>query len=395
MNCSSRQYALILILLIACADQKSEVVGIECSNAVNLVTLEAVDTLNINVPSLAFPRYDQLFLYEDILYCLKTRSYKFDLFDLWDQKFIRSIELDPNFVQNLGAFYVHNPDSIFITQELTYVVLLNDSGDVVDRFDLGDAPLSWIGSFDVPEYFFYSRSPASLCYNANRKSLIVTFTSPEIWYYKKRRNFQMHGSYNIAEKKWERTFGSLPEPYSTDEIAYPFIVSNPYCLSLGDTSYVTFPMNPNIFVYNNLTGKMTRVVCGNSELLELADPYSYSQIENRELELSFVKTKGWYGTLQYHSDLKMFSRTLALNAYHSASDDIKKETEVIFFDKNLVRIGSHVFVKNGPYAGVGGEGFSVGFATPDGFIGSFKKEHYTSDDQFRYAVKFKIVMNTE
>jgi len=63
--------------------------------------------------------------------------------------------------------------------------------------------------------------------------------------------------------------------------------------------------------------------------------------------------------------------------------------------KGGITKGSHLFDRNGPYAGVGGEGFSAGFATPDGFVGSFKKEHYISDDQFRYAVKFKIVMNTE
>lgn len=385
------KWVSVIVVALSCActaGHESEVL-FECPEAISKVRLVVVDTLDITVPEDAFPYYDQVFLHGKILYGLKAGRYKFDLFNLEQKAYLRSIQLDPNFVQNLGAFYVHNTDSIFITEELTFVLLVNDSGEIIDRFDLGRAPLSWTGSFETPEYFFFSKSRAGIYYNAARKNLVVTFTSPEIWYYKKRSHFQMHGVYNIQEKKWVSVFGQLPEPYSTYGVAYPFMLSNPYCLSLGDTSYVTFPMSKDIFVYHTITGKLIRRVCGDSDFLTLAKPYNYSQIENLELEREFLMTSGWYGPLQWHEKKKIFSRTLILNAKSNSQDD-KREKAIIFFDKNLRRIGQHLFDQHGTFAGVGGEGFSFGFATPNGFVGSLKKNYYSSDDQLRYTIKFEI-----
>ncbi|MCS6973330.1 MAG: DUF4221 domain-containing protein [Cyclobacteriaceae bacterium] len=372
-------------LLVACKEKE---ITPECSDFTEGATLIVQDTISISIPSTGFPTYTQLFLYKDsLLYCLKLGTEKLDIYNIFQNAYVKSISLDPNFVQNLGAFFVHTTDSIFITQELTYVLLINDRGEIVDRYDLGHAPLSWTGSFDVPEYFFFAGSQAGLYYNSKRKDLVVTLTSPEIWYYENRSSFGLHGTYNILTKTWKCVFGLLPGVYARQNVAYPFILSNPYCLSIGDTSYVSFPMDHNLYVYNNQSGDLLKVVCGAARNFQIAEPFPYSELDDLERQRNFLMTNGWYGALQYHRGVKLFSRTLVRN-----SQDVnnERETAVIFFNQNLKRIGEYVFRKSGPFQGVGGDGYSVGFPTASGFYGSLKSKFHKSDDELRYSIKFLI-----
>lgn len=383
-------FFISLLWVFTCCKQVTEVPVTEpCTSTDDLVTIVAIDTLKIEVPPEAFPFYNQLFLKDNILYCLKDGSYRLDLYNLEKRSFYRSIQLDPNFVNNLGAFYVHSEDSIFITQELTEVLLLNDQGIVVDRFDLGNAPVKWTGSFDMPEYFFYSHSLAGIYFNSSKKLLTVTLTSPEIWHYKNRANFQMHGTYDITRRVWVNTFGYLPGYYQQEGIALPFILSNPYCLVVGDTNYVTFPVDPNIYVFD-AGGQLIRSVCAEGKL-PLPQPYDYDRVDDLDLERNFLLENGWYGKLNYHSALSIFTRTYVLPSGHATgSDSYSSSTGIVFLDRNLNKIGDYIFEKSMPFSGVGGEGYSKGFATPVGFIGSFKPEYYTNDDQLRYAVRFII-----
>lgn len=364
------------------------------------------DTLNIETPKQSFPifEYNQV-IDERLLVCYKRGSYKIEVFDIENQTHLKTISLDPNILGQIGSFYVHNLDSMFFTKEPTELLMINQTGQLAKKWQLDNAPINWSlthkeNENEAPLYYFPNITQSIHGYDKISHRIFINLTHIDIWYFGERKDFKLHGVFDLENNRWNILYGHLPNIYAIKDgqkVMYPFHLSQPFCLVKGDSSIVSFPLDHYIYVYNNKTGELLSKHCTNSKNIKtLGKPLAYEA--DMQQQANFSITSPHYGQINYHAKAKTYSR-LYLHGEELKNQDgtVKrlsdKRLSVIFFNENFQVIGEHFFDKNDEYDRLGGTK-NHAIALSDGFLAVKKEKKMQNDNYLYYCSYLKIVNNS-
>ena len=359
--------------------------------------------ISIIVPANSFPEFTHTQVYDNrFLYGYKEGANRIEIFDIILQKHLKSISIDQNFISNLGNFFVHKPDSIFFAKTQSSVVLINDNGKIINQWNLESAPLGWVlpneaKSTSAPLTFFFTSGKSIVSYSPTNHRIYLNFASPDLWYFKDRLTAKLCATYNISTRKWVATFGQMLGVYKqTIGYRYPFVLSLPQMCVLGDTSIVSFPLNHNVQIYNNKTGKLLSEACIGSRFLKQL-PSPLNEEGDAQQERNFLVTSSYYGDISFHKSVGLFSRVVVLPQDLKNSDGTlkrfyQKESSVILFDKNYKIVGEFKFDKAKGFLRAGSTHYVDNvIRLDDGFLGTRQSDLNKNDDTLAVSTHYKIV----
>jgi hypothetical protein len=378
----------------------------ECAYQANL-HLIVKDTLSIETPKQSFPIFEYNQIMDSIyLVCYKRGSYRIEVFDIKKQNHLKTISLDPNMLGDIGSFYVHNLDSIFFTKEPTELLMINQAGQLVRKWQLDNAPINWSltqkeNENEAPLYYFPNITQSIHGYDRASHRIFINLTNIDIWYFDERKDFKLHGVFDLENNKWNILYGHLPNIYANrggQKLMYPFHLSQPFCLIKGDSSIVSFPLDHYIYIYNNRSGELLSKYCTNSKGVKmLGKPLAYEA--DSQQQANFSITSPHYGQINYHAKAKTYSRLyLHGEALKNQDGTIKrlsdKRLSVIFLNEHFQVVGEHFFDRNDDYDRLGGTK-NHAIALSDGFLAVKKEKKMQTDNYLYYSSYLQIVNNKE
>ncbi|WP_198034435.1 hypothetical protein [Dyadobacter tibetensis] len=362
----------------------------------------AIDTISISVNDSMPTVYDKVQIAKDkYLIGRSKKNYRLDIYDLEVGKFIKSIIIDKNFVPNMVSFYVYTMDSIFVAQDPYTISLVNSSGNVINKWVLDNAPINWKLDeiINTPLYYFDTDRENINFFDPKTGNIHLTLTNTDIYYFSDREKFKLHNTFNIHTKKWGIPFGKIEAAYSGDserEKQYLPFQSHPFCVVLGDSSFVSYPMSHKVSIYNNKTGLLLNENCVSSKYIEkLPPPIDYET--NPQTERNFFVSTSLYGSLNYHNKLGVFSR-IALHEQPEKlpsgklNSHLNKTVSVILFNKKLEKLDEFILDRESQLSSFGDpQSLFVSYPTSNGFIGALKERVVTSESEFRHSIRFKFL----
>lgn len=377
-----------LVLLLACEKNRPSL------HKEDSLALKLADSLLISIDSEVLPRYPEVFLFKDsILY--GRNGLDFYTFDLKKEQYLRSFSVDPNFKSDIAGFYVATPDSIFLASEPKVLSLINSNGQILKTWRLPEDRLG--PKYDGYDINYFSRWVQPIQYVDQKSSLIhLSFTNVDIWFFDDKNNYPGHGVFDFKHGNWLSEFGIYPDSYFEKGIKYPHVYTTPSVLAVDSITYISYPLDHYIYLFNNLTGSFIRKAQIQSNYLqETTEPLAF---ENNDLQAEryFIIQSGYYGDLNYHKEIKKFTRIVRHNnelylANEKLNKPQNKELSVLVMDDSLNVLLEAPMVNFDKLAGFGGDRrLSAGLATSDGFIGTEKYDDFSSEDLLYYNLKFII-----
>jgi len=219
-------------------------------------------------------------------------------------EYIKTILLeDPVFNGSINGIKLHTKDSIFIIKNDPFtLVLINDVGDVINVWNVGDAPLNWDYSND---YYFSGSNFQKPIVSGN--TIYLPITPLDYFYHDDRDNINLFFSYDLKERKWKDFFGAADDFYLTkDRIDLPFDYTVPSITYAFNYILITYPLSSFIFKFN-LDGEMTQKICVSSKFIT-----QFSKPPKRESDIqqtiNYLRSAPFFGPLHYHSKVNVFSR---------------------------------------------------------------------------------------
>lgn len=391
---------VISVLLFGCRERDISKCLDPCSStAEEQYTLSLVEKVEIFVPPDAESEGDQFFVFKDSVLFLSSEKDRYSLhcFDIINKKYLRTIRVDRNFMSEPGGFYCHSIDSIYLNQNMPPATcLINSSGQILKKWDLSTAPIGWKSpNPDVLEYLF-----AGFTYNrpilVGNKMLLVTLNDVDIWYYGNRASHKNQGLFNLASGKWEHVFGDYSCIFiNSDNVMYPFFLSQPYLTVKENYAYVSYPVSHEVKVYDWRNGAMIKELCMAEPTLKISAPLNYDDAENdTQLRRNLIAETGYYGRLYFHNKARLFSRLVIFqqqlrDVEGKINSPADKESAVLLFDEEGKNVGIYMFRKESPFTVTNGEIIPL----DDGMLVSVKNRG--SDNEFFYKGHFKIIKKTE
>jgi hypothetical protein len=377
-----------LLLLPACANEELSWHKEDSS------ALKIVDSLLISIDSTVLTRYPEVFLFKDSLLYGRSGS-DFYTFDLKKERYLRSFSVDPNFISDIAGFYVATPDSIFLASEPRVLYLIDSNGQLLKKWPLPEGQLSpKYDGYDINYFSWWVKPIQSV--DLHRGQIHLSFTNFDIWFFDDKNNYPGHGVFDFRNGNWLSEFGIYPDSYFEKGIKYPHVYTTPSVLAVDSITYISYPLDHYIYLFNNLTGRFIKKAQIQSNYLqETTEPLAF---ENNDLqaERNFIIQSGYYGELNYHKEINKFTRIVRHNnelylANEKLNKPQNKGLSVLVMDDSLNVLFEAPMGNFERLAGFGGDRrLSAGLATSDGFIGTEKYDDFSSEDLLYYNLKFII-----
>lgn len=290
-------------------------------------------------------------IYNDtiLITLIKEKPGVLGLFDIKNGKYLRKIEVAADVFREdrVTTFYVHNLDSIFfLSSSALNVNIVNGNGSILKTWtyqDLGiNPPGIFIYPYFLPQYRPIYQSKLGLLHI----SLIPAFFTTKEGF----ESTPLQSVINLKENAVKLKYGP-PEGVMKlkSKRNYPADLSFPYSLVIGDTTYVSFPMDHFVYVYNNTTGNLLfKSLTSSRAVRELPLPLPEESIKDTQETWNFRVQTPFYEPLYFHEKANLFSR--AIHHPQSLKDDMgllnagkNRLTSVIILDKNMKIVGETIF----------------------------------------------------
>ncbi|MBK8292091.1 MAG: DUF4221 family protein [Flammeovirgaceae bacterium] len=351
-----RYYLLIFVygLIISCNKEKNITELASLLTAPNADFRDSLDIiLNIEVKIKADSNFTYLrpTIFSDtiLLAYVKEKENIISIFNLKTKSHVRDFEISP-LIQNrdkYSTFYIHNLDSIFmLTSNNTSIYLLNGNGGLIkswSSFDLGiTPPNTYIFPYFLPQHSIYFNSKTNLVY----ASLIPG-------YFPTSSNFEdvpQQVVFNLASNIIKLKYGP-PEGVMKmkGDLVFPGDLSFPYSLTINEATYISYPLDHFVYIYNNETGILVekKAVCS-SEIKNFPFPLPSEMIKDTQAMWNFRVQTPFYEPLNYHSKVKLFTRAVhhpqeLKEMSGKLNTGKRRRTSVIILDSTLQIIGETFF----------------------------------------------------
>lgn len=285
-------------------------------------------------------------------------------------KYVRTVQLGPEFEGDISSLLVHSPDSIFFLKNDPFQLILANHGGVVQKvWSLADAPLK--GRYRE-EYYFSARNDQKPNLNGHR--VYIPIMIMDYFSRNDRGEIPRFVSYDLTKNTWGQPFGIPGGMYQTDDkIDVPDDFAAPMLVRANDQLWVTFPLDHRIYRYD-LTGTLLETICAESEYLKgwLRPPGLDSDIQQ---QTNYLLTAPFFGPLHFHAEIGLFTRVLFHETELQRGDGTlvqfsDRHRSIQYFDRNMNFLHEHLLDrKAGLFPGqywVTGTGFVVSYIRSSG-----------------------------
>lgn len=231
------------------------------------------------------------------------------ILNLKDETFIKTIKI-PDFIsknREIDNISVQSSDSIFfIFHGSTEFLLINSSGSVIQKWSSKElqnhqreTPVTVQANFNLQKNYIDWD-----------KEIIHCIVSEEgVYDFLGRQNINRHGVFDLKNKSWKYFYGEYKGILKEkgNKLAYFYDMQSPYQCIVGNRNYITYPIDPSVYIYNNKSGECI----GNKTLIEkklqtIRRPISLKSDDRKFREVKI--NSDYYGPLVYHKKLNLFSR---------------------------------------------------------------------------------------
>lgn len=285
-------------------------------------------------------------------------------------KYVRTVQLGPEFEGDICSLLVHSPDSIFFLKNDPFQLILTNHNGVVQKvWSLADAPLP--GRYSEEYYFSTRNDQKPIVYG---HTVYIPIMIMDYFSRKDRGKIPRFVSYDLTKNTWGQPFGIPSGMYQTDDkIDVPDDFAAPMLVRANDQLWVTFPLDHRIYRYD-LTGTLLETICTGSKYLTgwLQPPGLDSDIQQ---QTNYLLTAPFFGPLHYHAEIALFSRVLFHETELQRPDGTlvqfsDRHRSIQYFDRNMNFLHEHLLdSKAGLFPGqywVTGTGFVVSYIRSSG-----------------------------
>lgn len=397
-------FKLFIILLVnfGCSEKRDFLIN-KClqPNTNNILIKNVSSNLIVNDTLPTFYTQAKSFMDKYLIGRVGNKN-EIHIWNISNNKVEKVISIDKYLIPNFTNFYVHNLDSIFITQDPYSISLINGKGSVVNKWKLNDIPINWSVSKTAPKvplYYFDNVLGNIDFYDKKTGNLHLTINPTDLFFFDNRKDFKLNYVYNIISKKYVCSFGEFPEAYYFDKkqrsIYLDFLIP-PFSVVVGDSTYLGYPISHEVSIFNNKTGRLINKKCISSINIKTL-PLPIKEYSDFEVQKEFLITSPSYGSIKYHKKIELFSRVVMhsmpyKNKLGKTSKPSERKISVIIFDKNLNQLYEYKIPDNSNAFNFGDPNIPfLSIALSDGFLGSKKLESIKNESEFRHSVIFKII----
>lgn len=345
------KFFLVYIIFVSCNSE------LELRNSLISPEHSVVDSIDLNFSHEVRIKADSLFTFirpttycDTILIALtKGKLGELRLFDIKNGKYLGKIVVDANIFidEKVTTFYVHNLDSIFfLSSNSLNVNIVDGNGSVQKAWTYQDLEIDPPGTLIYP-YFLPQYRPTYFSKSGLMHVCIIPgFFTTKSGY----ETTLLQTVINLKKNRLKLKYGP-PEGVMKlkSERIYPADLSFPYSLVIGDTTYVSFPMDHFVYVYNNTTGNfLFKSAVSSGSVKQLPLPLSAESVKDTQEIWNFRVQTPFYEPLYFHEKSNLFSR--AIHHPQNLKDDMglinsgkNRLTSVVILNRNLKIVGEKVF----------------------------------------------------
>lgn len=336
-------YLALIALLFACTDNYStELARPTCYVENPEAFYEVVDEAIIHIPEENPSKYRisqiQSFPDSSLFAYLGRNTSCIYLYQLETSTFSYKICLDDLRYNQVEDFFVHNLDSIFISLSSVEVGLMNRKGKLLNRWSLIPHDIS---EDAIPDY---SLDPLRKSLYFDGTHLHLTLDPTDLWYREPqdRPKLGMAIEVSSGEKSlYGRQYGIYAQDTELREL--PFIHSYPYLRYYKDTVLISFPFSHESSLYHWESDSALKQFCAASNYLPTLAPLLPPDYDV-QTRIHFEIENGYYGPLEYHESLGLYSRQVEHNMPLKTEDGllrspVSRPRSLLLFNRSLECVG--------------------------------------------------------
>lgn len=238
----------------------------------------------------------------NLYYGLEATENRIDVFTL-DSGFVRSILLTaPEFDQPVVNIMVHTKDSIFLTANDPYkLLLINQHGDLINSWKVNDAPVKWDYA---PDYYHSKRNFQKPI--LSNSFVHIAITPFDFYYHRSRAGMKLFCVYDLKERTWTTLYGHTEGIYTTPDITLPDDFTLPNFVYANGSLWASYPLSAYAYQYNTKGEFIGKKCIGGNAISRIPEPPALDS--DIQQEMNYLLSAPYYGNLSYHSKLKIFSR---------------------------------------------------------------------------------------
>ncbi len=303
------------------------------------------------------------------------------VFDLKKKAFSHKIHLDPHFFkEKIGSFYVHCPDSIFVTgMNYPFVYIISSGGQIIQKFDLTE--MNTYADYIIPSLFPYT----SPYYDSKKKYLYVT-TLPYDWDVLVAKTQFAERVFDLGAERMVAEYASL----STDQAGVlPYDLNTPYRLVTDSTIIISYPARHEIEIYDKEKHELISKKMAGNEQVKLSEPLSLKNNLDEQAFWNYRVTVPFYEPIFYHPKAKCFTRILH-HAQELKPDGVtlnngeERKATLLIFDKEFLLLQAFHFTN-------GSLGVRKSISLPDGLLIAPHEAYWENDNELAFQYYFKLL----
>ena len=303
------------LLFISCVSNENQSDNTNCRNPQIQNTTIFVKEIHIPVDSLQYSHLCNASYYNDSLnlyFGLDNSRNAIDIYDLDQQKYVRSIQIPVGKNLKLTDFYVHNTDSIFLFDKNQYKLLLVDwHGHVKFEKRLDDPFIrelhesGKIGSLE-------SGGSARIVYDAQSKHLffpirpIVTEEANDYL------DYPFLLAYNVAEFKATKVLGRYPPDFIPGNLT-PLVSWIKIVRIKDENILLSFPSSTYLVNLKWRENEISELLCKKSNFIDVGKVKFKGDHQNYSDRIRYRTENGYFSEPVYSSSQKMYYLPVAHN----------------------------------------------------------------------------------
>lgn len=334
------KYVILVFSIASCQSQTDQTNENICVGNIPIVDFQPAADLGIESPESFGGGIRASYIFQDSLaYILPSKPLnKIFIVDLKNTSFLDEIDLDPNFITKPSGIQVYTADSIFVSDyQFPVVFLMNSGGDILDTYNLYRENLWEMPKEGFANFGLYFGFGLTFKYMPERNSLIVPLKQLDQWYFvKEKKDFPAVAEYSLSKKEFVNQFGTYEGIYASEQNnLLPFYLSHPIVEVVNDRLFLSFSLDPNLYIYS-LDGQFIGRKCASIPTLELGLPllYDMNDFDSEGIQ-EYNQSNSYFGNFFYVPEKKSFVRMFVECIKNGEGFCSSKKQYAIVFDENL------------------------------------------------------------
>jgi hypothetical protein len=214
---------------------------------------------------------------------------------------------------------------------------MNSGGDILDTYNLYRENLWEMPKEGFANFGLYFGFGLTFKYMPERNSLIVPLKQLDQWYFvKEKKDFPAVAEYSLSKKEFVNQFGTYEGMYASEQNnLLPFYLSHPIVEVVNDRLFLSFSLDPNLYIYS-LDGQFIGRKCASIPTLELGLPllYDMNDFDSEGIQ-EYNQSNSYFGNFFYVPEKKSFVRMFVECIKNGEGFCSSKKQYAIVFDENL------------------------------------------------------------